>query len=1037
MSEEKSLMREEYYADKHTRLMFNAMPFCANLWNRNLEHIDCNEEAIKLFGVRDKKEFGDRFPDFSPEYQPCGAVSTVKAMAYLNKAFDEGYCRFEWIHKNIKGDIIPCEVTLVRIAYDNDYLVVGYVRDLREYKKMIGEIEHRNQMLNILNLAATAMLSALENSDKFEDALLYSLDLVCKGMDVDRVEIWQNEIINNEPYFVVKYERLSEEGKHKQGVPMGLKLSHRERASWKEMFMRKELINSPVYALPSKDREFLRYYDIKSIAVIPLFVDDEFWGFFSVDDCKRERVFTDAEIDIFRSASLMMASAINRHAQAERLRQADELTNLMFEAIPLNCTLLDRNFNRLKCNQAALDMFGLRSKEEYYERFFDLLPEYQPDGSLSAEKAQENLRKAFQEGYYRVEALHQNLEGDPIPCEITLVRMKHRGEDIVAGYARDLREQKTMLGEMKKVEEELRLARDAAEAANRAKSAFLANMSHEIRTPMNSIIGFSELAMDGVIPARTKDYLTRILENAEGLLQIINDILDLSKIESGKMELENITFDMHDLFISCRTLIMPKAAEKGLALYFYAEPSLGKMPMGDPTRLRQVLVNLLSNAVKFTNTGMVKLLAEITGKSDKTVTMHFEVKDSGIGMMQEQISKIFDPFIQAESGTTRKYGGTGLGLPITKRIVEMMGGKLYVESAPGLGSKFYFDITFDAINTDENDVIEKKLILNQLKKPHFEGEVLLCEDNAMNQQVICEHLSRVGIKTVVAENGKIGVETVKSRIENGEVQFDLVFMDMHMPVMDGLEAATKIFALNPGIPIVALTANIMSNDRDIYKMHGINDCVGKPFTSQELWRCLMKYFKPLVWHTVEESSNSKAENELRNKLISNFVKDNRTKFAELVEAINNDNIKLAHRLAHTLKGNAGQLGKILLQQAAAQVEHHLKSEKNMVTPQELSKLETELNAALAELSPLLENAHEDYSVDKNAVPDALGLIENLEKLLEMGNPECRELIGKLRSIEGTEILIAQIENLDFEPAKVTLAELKKHRHTESSHGSYI
>jgi len=392
---------------------------------------------------------------------------------------------------------------------------------------------------------------------------------------------------------------------------------------------------------------------------------------------------------------------------------------------------------------------------------------------------------------------------------------------------------------------DLEKALEIAKAANNSKTIFLANMSHEIRTPMNSIMGFSELALDGEADPKTRDFLDKIRSNIVWLLQIINDILDITKIESGKMELEKIPFDIHELFINCRTLVMPKAAEKGVILHFYAEPSVGKRPLGDPTRLRQVFVNLLSNAIKFTNSGMVKLLSDVTGVSDNTITMHFEIKDSGIGMTKEQIDKIFDPFTQGESGTTRKYGGSGLGLAITKNIIEMMNGKLIVESTPGVGSKFSFDITFDTIPITENEVLEKKLTYNELKKPVFEGEVLICEDNEMNKFVISEHLSRVGLKTVIADNGKIGVDMVRKRIKKKEKQFDLIFMDMHMPVMDGFEASAEILKLNPDIPMVAMTANIMIDDVEIYKASGMHDCLGKPFTSQELWRCLLKYFKPL------------------------------------------------------------------------------------------------------------------------------------------------------------------------------------------------
>jgi len=493
-----------------------------------------------------------------------------------------------------------------------------------------------------------------------------------------------------------------------------------------------------------------------------------------------------------------------------------------------------------------------------------------------------------------------------------------------------------------------------AEIASTAKSDFLARMSHEIRTPMNSIMGFSELALDGETSLKTRDYLNKIKTNVEWLLHIINDILDISKVESGKMVLENIPFNMHDLFSSCRTLIMPIALEKGITLYFYVEPSIGKKPLGDPSRLRQSLVNLLSNAVKFTNNGMVKLHASLIEVGSKTITMYFEVKDSGIGMTSEQLKKIFEPFEQAETRTARKYGGTGLGLAITKNIIELMGGTLAAESTPGIGSKFSFTLTFDTINVADDELLEKKIVINELEKPMFSGEVLLCEDSLMNQQLICEHLARVGLKTDVAEDGNTGVEMVENRIKEGRRQYDLIFMDIHMPVMDGLEASSKIRDLDANIPIVAMTANIMVNDREIYRTSGMNDCVGKPFTSQELWRCLMKYFTPENFGTGQKNMQLEAELVFQKSIHLLFLRDNMDKYSEIVKCLEAGDIITAYRLTHTLKSSAGQVGKILLQRAAANIEQQLKDGKNMVTEEQLKMLETELAVVLNEFSTMQE-----------------------------------------------------------------------------------
>jgi PAS domain S-box-containing protein len=635
---------------------------------------------------------------------------------------------------------------------------------------------------------------------------------------------------------------------------------------------------------------------------------------------------------------IVIARDITERKKVERALELQTVTlTTLFDSIPDLIFTMDTSLRFTQCNKSFLEHFGFKKEE--------IINKGEADLRIPAQDAAEHNKwnsKVIEEcRTFSLEERVPRVDGANPLYETVKAPLVLDGKIIgLLGIAHDITKRKEM--------------EEAALSASRSKSAFLANMSHEIRTPMNSIIGFSELALDGEASIKTREYLAKIQINAQWLLQIINDILDISKIESGKMELENIPFDMHELFESCRTLIMPKAVEKGLNLQFYAEPSVGKRPLGDPTRLRQILVNLLSNAVKFTNSGTVKVFTEIKRQDEKTVTFHFEIKDSGIGMTEEQIKRIFEPFMQAETGTTRKYGGTGLGLAISKNFIEIMGGRLAVESAPGIGSKFSFDLTFETIDISGYEEMGRKAVLNGIEKPLFNGEILLCEDNVMNQQVICEHLARVGLKTVVAENGKIGVEMVQSRKEKGKKQFDLIFMDMHMPVMDGLEAAAKIIELDTGTPIVAMTANIMSDDRELYKTSGMSDCVGKPFSSQELWRCLLKYLTPTDSGAVPRNARLDNDMELDNSMKMLFVKYNQNKFEDIDNALKAGEIKLAHRLAHTLKSNAGQLGKTNLQQAAALVEQQLKGGENLVTPQQMAALETELNAALSQFMAEIE-----------------------------------------------------------------------------------
>ncbi|MCL2808435.1 MAG: ATP-binding protein [Treponema sp.] len=563
-----------------------------------------------------------------------------------------------------------------------------------------------------------------------------------------------------------------------------------------------------------------------------------------------------------------------------------------------------------------------------------------------------------------------------------------------------------------------------AEAANKTKSNFLANMSHEIRTPMNSIIGFSELAQFDEIPEKTREYLGNIQENAKWLLNIIDDILDISKIESGKIMLEHIPFDLSDIFTRCQSAISPRAEEKGITLYCYAEPSIGKKLLGDPVRLRQALMNLLSNAVKFTNTGTVKLMASFKEASETSVSIQFEIKDSGIGMNQEQIEKIFNPFVQADESITRKFGGTGLGLSITKNIIDLMGGNLTVESASGIGSKFSFEIKFDLI--DDADVISlHNSDINILEKPNFTGEVLICEDNILNQQVICDHLERVGLKTIIANNGKEGVDLVAQKLVNNEKPFDLIFMDIHMPVMDGLDAASKMSDLGIKTPIVALTANVMSNKLELYKDNGMSDCLAKPFSSQELWKCLVKFISVESYSSIDKHILSAEEEKTQQKLRINFVKENQETYNKIKEAITNLDIKLAHRIAHTLKSTAGQIGKKQLQAAAAAVELKLSRGNNQVSKEQMKTLKAELKIALDDLTPLLkkENKKEISKIsDLNII---LEILEKLEPLIYNNDTECLNFLDEIYSIPGADELARHIEDYNFKHAHTALQNLKK------------
>ena len=536
------------------------------------------------------------------------------------------------------------------------------------------------------------------------------------------------------------------------------------------------------------------------------------------------------DVETVQAIGALLASVLYE----KRIAALEEHDKIMVEAMPICCFIWDERGNLTDCNKEALYLFGLDGKEEFIRKFYSLSPEYQPDGGHSKTVLHEYVMKAFLTGGAKFKWMHKTLGGELIPADVTLVRIP-KGEDyIVAGYTRDLREAEAAEAKMAE-------AKELTERYIKAKNEFLASVSHEIRTPMNAVRAMAQIAGKFTdITESQRNIVNQGLYSIQLLTSAIETILDFSKLDSGQLSLEIGEFSVRKLIGAIGEMARGEAAAKSLYFKVFVGESVPDILLGDFARVQQTLFNVVINAVKFTETGGVDIRVfsdDILNEGKAAVT--FEVRDTGIGITGGQMENLFKPLYSGDTSYSRKHGGLGMGLAVSGSLAALMGGEITCESRPGEGSVFYIKIPF-AVPEPET---KKSGIKEAGKASEADTEaliglrVLAAEDNNINQIIIQELLTCVGIEVTIADNGIMALEKLAAG------SFDIVLMDIQMPKMDGLTAASQIRSDHryDDLPILAMTANVGAEHVKESFRAGMNDHLTKPVDAGQLYGALLKW----------------------------------------------------------------------------------------------------------------------------------------------------------------------------------------------------
>ncbi len=973
--------------------------------------IDCNPAALTLLGYTDRSEIVGKTPGNRGTYDPGDPRDAdMRAAERIKSALAGDPQHFEWSARKTDGAEVVLDVHLTRVDIGGRPHVQAIARDITERKKAEAALNEERRLRDTLQDANPGISYAMDANGYFT--------------------FWNKN-------FEKATGRSAAELKHLNAADL---FEGEDRAHIIERITQTFVSGGgdAEAELIAKDGRRTRFY---------------FTG--RRIEMGGQPILVGAGVDVSPlKAAEHQLRVLNEELEARVTQSTADLqtsyaklrdTEFAMDTVGIGIHWVDFQSGRfIDANRFAAELLGYTQAELLERTVSDIDPHFPPEAFM---EMGERIR---QQGYLKFETEQIRRNGCFVPVEMTVYYHESVGEPPrLISFMLDITERK-------RIELELRQAKAAAEAASTAKSAFLANMSHEIRTPLNAILGLNHLMQASTVTPEQSERLKKMEVASRHLLSIINDILDLSKIEAGRLELETGNFHLSAVIDNVASMIRETVNHKGLDL----EVDPDGVPLwlrGDVTRLRQALLNLASNAVKFTERGRIAIRALLLDAQGDTLQVRFEVEDSGIGLTPEQQARLFQNFQQADSSTSRKYGGTGLGLSLSKRLIEMMGGEVGVRSTAGEGSTFWFTVALQRGHgpmPKMTDVESTQAAELRLREGHRGARILLAEDNPINTEVVSQIIHAAGLDIIAARNGRDALEMAS------QDSFDLILMDMQIPVMDGVEATQAIRCLpaHAHTPILALTANAFAEDRHACLEAGMNDVLTKPVEPATLYEALARWLPPgsgapvvVVAPPAPSSTATELDALRRNpgvdvergllflggkadkylKLLKHFVQTHNDDMTALTARIAAGDRVTAQRIAHSLKGAAGTLGLIALAEVSTRLDTCLKQEQALTEHRDaLRRMSEEFAVAWTSLLSAMPAAPADAPVwtDPEVMQSTLAM---LDTLLDQNDIAALAHFDKhsapLRAELGHDfaLLERQIKQFDFDLALATLRNRRK------------